>query len=186
RVVNQDNGQEIATNDNYLTPPVCVPGIVCEPTAQIQGTGFDPCLSGTANCQKEPVLIITLPPNNGGYVAQVSGVGGVTGIATVEIDEFDSAPTSSKLFNISTRGPVGTGNDIMFGGFVMRPQGTSRRVYMRAWGPTLVPFGLPGALSDPFLRVVNQDNGQEIATNDNYLTPPVCVPGIVCEPTAQI
>src|SRR6185295_11645488 len=97
------------------------------------------------------------------------------------------AAVISKLFNISTRGPVGTGNDIMFGGFVIRPSdGPPKRVYMRAWGPTLVPFGLPGALSDPFLRVVNQDNGQEIATNDNYLTPPVCVPGIVCEPTAQI
>jgi hypothetical protein len=50
---------------------------------------------------KDAVLLVTLQP--GLYSAQVSGVGGTTGVALVEVYEMDASPTSS---GVSTTVPV--------------------------------------------------------------------------------
>src|SRR6266446_4519453 len=57
-------------------------------------------------------------------------------------------PTPSRLGNISTRGLVQTGNDVMIGGFIIT--GTvSKQVVLRGLGPTLTQFGVSGVLADP-------------------------------------
>src|SRR5204863_4005392 len=62
----------------------------------------------------ESAILIALSP--GAYTAIVSGVGGVTGVGLVEVYEVDRPDVN--MINISTRGKVLTGFDVMIGGFV--------------------------------------------------------------------
>ena len=74
------------------------------------------------------------------------------------------------LGNISTRGFVGTGNNVMIGGFII--DGTSsKKVMLRALGPTLgqSPFNIPGALPDPVLEL-HAANGTLITSNNNWMS----------------
>src|SRR4029453_17249451 len=94
--------------------------------AQLQATGFQP------GHPAESAILATLNP--GAYTAIVSGVGGTTGIAIVEVSEMDHPEIP--LIGISTRGQVLTGNDVMIGGFII--QGDSpQTVVVRARGPSL-------------------------------------------------
>src|SRR5438067_1912909 len=74
------------------------------------------------------------------------------------------------LGNISTRGFVGTGANVMIGGLIIKGT-TPKQVLLRALGPTLgqAPFNLPGALPDPVLEL-HASNGSLIASNDNWAT----------------
>ncbi len=75
-------------------------------------------------------------------------------------------PTPSRLGNISTRGLVQTGNDVMIGGFIIT--GTvSKQVVLRGLGPTLTQFGVSGVLADPFLSLFD-GNGNVLYNNDNW------------------
>src|ERR1039457_1039187 len=63
-----------------------------------------------------------------------------------------TATTASQLGNISTRGLVQTGANVMIGGFII--QGTvAKTVIVRAIGPSLTQYGVPGALVDPTLEL---------------------------------
>lgn len=75
---------------------------------------------------------------------------------------------TGRMVNISTRGQVGTGGEILIGGFVVTEG--SRRVLIRAVGPTLAgaPFNLGGTLSDPQLSIFPSGSNTPIATNDNW------------------
>jgi len=78
------------------------------------------------------------------------------------------ATTPSQLANISTRGFVQTGDNIMIGGFVI--EGTEpQTVMVRAIGPELTAFGVINALSDPILELHDQTTVL-IASNDNWQT----------------
>jgi len=73
--------------------------------------------------------------------------------------------TGGKLVNISTRGAVGTGDDVLIGGFVI---GTDKQqVYISATGPELENAGVTGFLLDPVLTVTNIATGVE-TVNDNW------------------
>ena len=63
----------------------------------------------------ESAIIATLQP--GSYTAIVRGVNNTTGIALIEAYELDS--TATRLLNISTRGKVGIGNEVLIGGFIV-------------------------------------------------------------------
>lgn len=109
--------------------------------------------------------IATLAP--GIYTACLSGVGGVTGISLIESFDIDGS-TANRLVDVSTRCYVGTGDGIAIGGLVVN--GTSpRQVYIRAWGPSLGSFGVPGALQDTVITLYNSI-GTAIATNDDWQT----------------
>ena len=144
----------------------------------IAATGLDPCqpfdVGGSAptECGRESAVLITLNP--GAYTAIVSGVAGETGIGLVEIHEVDN--TSSRLVNMSTRGRVGTGDNVMIGGFIIEGS-VARTLVLRARGPSLVDFGVNGVLlQDPVLQLYS---GQTvIARNVNWQTPdPLCGTG---------
>jgi len=64
-----------------------------------------------------------------------------------------------------------TGNDVMIGGFVVTGSG-SQTVLIRAIGPTLTQYGVPGALADPQITLVRISDNATIATNDNWQTAP--------------
>ncbi len=70
------------------------------------------------------------------------------------------------LLNISTRGEVRTGNDVMIAGFIITGN-DSKEIIARAIGPTLSAFGVPGALQDPMLEL-HEANGALVAMNDNW------------------
>src|SRR5205814_7528710 len=89
------------------------------------------------------------------------------GIGLVEL--YDISPLSnSKLGNISTRGSVGTGDNVLISGFIVGDV-ESATVVVRALGPTLAtpPYGVSGVLSDPTLTIYDS-NGSPIASNDNW------------------
>jgi hypothetical protein len=113
---------------------------------------------------RESAILITLQP--GQYTAIVSGKGGTTGVALVEVYDLD--PNSgSKLANISTRGFVATGDNVMIGGFFGGAGNGTGQVLIRAIGPSLSGSGVANPLSDPVLALFD-GNGQKIRTNDNW------------------
>jgi len=107
----------IAENDNWETTlPLCQnSGLNCGGAAEITATGLDPCVGNMTGCARESAILVTLDP--GPYTAIVSGVGGATGVGLIEV--FEVGTSTSLLTNISTRGLVGTGDDVMIGGFII-------------------------------------------------------------------
>jgi hypothetical protein len=80
----------------------------------------------------------------------------------VEVYDLDRA-VDAKLANISTRGVVQTGDDVMIGGFILLGE-TTQRVIIRAIGPSLP---VDGKLQDPFLELYDS-NGTLLQSNDNW------------------
>lgn len=75
---------------------------------------------------------------------------------------------SSRVINLSTRGNVGTGSNVLIGGFsVMGPDPI--RVLISAKGPSLANYGVTGFLADPTLQLLDS-GGRQIAVNDNIGT----------------
>ncbi len=144
------SGTPVASNDDWQTNANL---------AEIQATGMAPTDS------RESALLVTLNPNTS-YTPIVEGVGGTTGVALVEVYDVDQANTGSHLINISTRARVGTGDNVMIGGFVLGGTG-QRKVLIKANGPSMT--GVAGTLSDPTVRLTTV-SGQVIASNDNWQT----------------
>ncbi|RLA20714.1 MAG: hypothetical protein DRQ56_02495, partial [Gammaproteobacteria bacterium] len=97
------------------------------------------------------------------YAHATDGVG-LAGPVLPEVQAQTIAGVSF-LVNISNRGGVGTGANIMIPGFVLNGTGT-KRVLVRAVGPTLGGFGVQGVLEDPQLKVFSGPD--EIESNDNW------------------
>ncbi len=130
-----------------------------EDRAGVLFTGLAP------NDEHEAALVATLSP--GSYTAILQGATGESGIALVEV--YDLTPdNASTLGNISTRGKVETGDNVMIGGFIISPEDVTK-VLIRAIGPTLTQLGVPGALQDPVLELHGSD-GDVIFSNDNWRT----------------
>ena len=79
-----------------------------------------------------------------------------------------SGNPTGQLINISTRGVVQTGGNVMIGGLIITGTGP-KTVLLRVLGPTLAqpPFNVPGVLADPFLEL-HDASGTIIASNDNW------------------
>jgi hypothetical protein len=73
---------------------------------------------------------------------------------------------ATRLINISTRGQVGTGGDVLISGFVITGS-TPKQVLLRAVGPALAGFGVTGQLAAPVLTLFNGSR-QIIATNQGW------------------
>ncbi|HEY1793931.1 MAG TPA: glycoside hydrolase family 44 protein [Opitutaceae bacterium] len=102
-------------------------------------------------------------PGPGPYTAQVSGESGDTGVALAEVYDATPAgtftPASPRLINLSARDQVGTGGNILIAGFVIAGS-TSRTVLVRASGPALAQFAVPGLLPDPKLSLYRTNADQ--------------------------
>jgi hypothetical protein len=111
------------------------------------------------------VIVATLQPEK--YTAIVRGKDRTTGIGVVEVYDNDPA-VDSQLANISTRGFVVDGDQVMIGGFILgEPNQGDRRLVIRALGPSLAAFGVTNALQDPVLELRNE-NGSALFTNDDW------------------
>ncbi len=151
-----DANNTIGTNDNWQTTQLG--GVITsDQVAAIQNSGAAPLDPA------EPAIIATLPP--GSYTAIVQGVGGTQGVATVEV--YDLIENNGAILaNISTRGFIQTGDNVMIGGFIVVDQPI--RVLVRATGPSLASFGISNALANPQLEL--HDANGAIAGNDDWQT----------------
>jgi YVTN family beta-propeller protein len=143
-------GNLIVSNTGWINNPS--PALIASTAASVGAFALTP---SSADC----ALIASLPA--GAYTVQVSGVGSTSGVALAEVYEVSSSGT--RLVNISTRGQVGTGANIIIPGFVIAGSG-NEKLLVRADGPGLTEFGVGGVLAEPSLSVFNS-SGSVIASN---------------------
>ncbi|MBE2212292.1 MAG: hypothetical protein IAE82_00355, partial [Opitutaceae bacterium] len=112
--------------------------------------------------------------NASGYTARVTGAADSTGVTLVEAYDADTVfdETSPRLVNLSTRGRVGTGGEVLIAGFVISGD-TPKSLLIRAVGPTLgnPPFNVPSVLADPRIRLVD-GAGVTVFENDDWSISP--------------
>lgn len=121
-----------------------------------------------ASGSHDTALLESLAP--GAYSAQVVSQTANNGVAIAEIYDADSTAPTNRLVNISARAFVGTGANILIGGFVIGGT-TPQTVIIRGDGPALQGFGLSGALANPVLTLTN--SAGTIATNAGWSNAPV-------------
>ena len=113
--------------------------------------------------------VISTTLNPGVYSAILYGNGATaTGVGMVEIyDSTVSLDTMTpRMVNISSRGFVGTGDNVLIGGFVVTGD-QPRQVLIRGVGPTLTTLGVTGTvLADPIIYLYH--SGAVINQNDNW------------------
>jgi hypothetical protein len=124
--------------------------------AEIQNTGLAP------SDDHESAILTSLAP--GSYTAIVSGKNNTGGIGLIEVYEMGQA--GSRLMNISTRGFVGTGNNVMIGGLILIGTDPATIVF-RAIGPSLAGAGIQNPLVDPTLDLFNAQ-GTKIGSDNNW------------------
>jgi uncharacterized repeat protein (TIGR03803 family) len=113
----------------------------------------------------ESAIVATLPP--GLYTAIVTGTNDTTGVALVEAYDLDQT-VDSQLANISTRGFVDTGDNVLIGGFIVGgPDGVDSTAVVRAIGPSLSGAVGGSVLADPNLELHDVD-GAVVASNDDW------------------
>src|SRR5438477_295648 len=144
-IVNSSN-VVVASNDNWRNTQ----------ETEIAASGFAP------PNDLESAIVATLPP--GSYTAVVSGKNSGTGVALVDLYQLDA---STSIFrNLSTRGFVGTGDNVLIGGLIIG-SGEPPVIVLRAIGPTLGSFGITQALQDPTLEL-RDANGALIAFDNDW------------------
>lgn len=111
--------------------------------------------------------------SDSGNILKFTPSGVRTTFAARRVGAMAFQPTStsvslSRLLNISTRLQVGTGDNVLIGGFIL--QGTeSKRVLIRAVGPSLEAAGVRGALANPTLEL-HDSTGTLIGQNNDWRT----------------
>jgi hypothetical protein len=149
-------GAVVATNDDWFTSANA---------ETISSFHLDPPNS------LESALFLTLNP--GSYTAIVQGFSdgispAATGAGLFEL--YDLHTTSGRAGNLSTRGQVQGGDNVMIGGFIIGGS-QSKQLVVRALGPSLSSAGIANPLADPFLEL-HDANGNIIQSNDDWQSGP--------------
>lgn len=143
-----NSGNQITSNDNWKDSPE---------RADIEASGLAP------SNDLEPAIVRTLNP--GLYTAIVRGKDNTEGIGLVEIYNLDPL-SDAQLANISSRGLVETGDNVMIGGFITGVRTGDTNVVVRGIGPS-IKNQVANAMTDPVLTL-NNANGDVIVENDNW------------------
>jgi arylsulfate sulfotransferase len=142
------SGAVVATNDDWQTDA---------DAAELTADGLAP------GDPAESALVETLAP--GAYTFTASTKDSSSGIGLVEA--YDLSPTAtSQLANISTRGLVGTGDNVLISGFIIGDVANAT-VVVRGLGPSLAAAGVSDPLPNPLLTIYDS-NGAAINSNDNW------------------
>ena len=141
----------VATNDDWRS----------DQEALIKDTNVPP------SDDRESALVAALDPGN--YTAVVRGKNNTSGLALVEVYDLGTAflnsSSKARLAQISTRGNVLTGDNVLIGGFIVKNVAT--KVIARAIGPSLAAFNIPAPLTDPTLEL-RDGSGSLIFANDDW------------------
>jgi hypothetical protein len=160
-----------------IGPSLPLAGVLPDPTLELRD-GAGALIASNDNwmdaSNKQEIIDTTIAPGNdlesailmalepGLYTAIMRGANDTTGIGLVEAYDLDSE-ADSQLANISTRGLVETGDNVMIGGFILLGP-SAEEVLVRAIGPSLP---LVGKLADPTLELFD-GNGVLLASNDDW------------------
>ena len=147
------NGTLIRRNDNWKD----------DQRSLIEGTPFQP------SDDRESVIVETLAP--AAYTVVLAGTNETTGVGLVEVYDNGQA-VDAQLANISTRGFVQAGDNVMIGGFILGGHSASPRIVLRGIGPSLSQFGLSNLLADPTIEL-HDDNGALLIANEDWQDDPV-------------
>src|SRR2546423_1237792 len=150
----QKTGLTVEANDNWK---------INDQTGQsqqatVEATGLPPA------DDLESAIVRTLTP--GPYTAVLRGVNNGTGIGVVEVYDLDQA-ADSEMANISSRGFVETGDNVMIGGFILGNSSQGSNILVRGIGPSLASVGISNALANPTLEL-HDGNGVLLGSNDNW------------------
>jgi len=143
-----ESANSLGTNDNWRESAQAT---------EIMNSGLAP------HNDSESAMLVSLMP--GQYTAVLAGKNATTGNGLVEVYDLDPGATST-LGNVSTRGFVGTGDNVLIGGLIIS-DGENPMVIVRALGPSLTQAGVPEPLPDPTVDLYNS-NGEVLASNDDW------------------
>ena len=147
------SGNSQTSNDDWKQAPN---------SAEIMSSGLAP------TNDKESAILVTLSP--GQYTAQLAGTNNGTGNGIIEIYDVSNT-TGATLANLSTRGYVGTNDDVLIAGVAIG-NGDSPIMVFRVLGPSLANFGVVNPLLDPTLQLFDS-NGTSIGFNNDWKIPQI-------------
>jgi hypothetical protein len=147
--LHKSDGAVLTTNDDWKDSQ----------RTEIEASGLAP------TDDRESAIAISLDPGN--YTVVLSGKGGSSGIGLVETYDVEQG-SAARLLNISTRGQVQTGDNVMIGGVIIGGSDYARVIF-RGLGPSIAISGVPvpGTLANPTLEL-HDGNGAPIAFNDDW------------------
>jgi hypothetical protein len=166
-----------------IGPSLGIPGALQDPVLELHDSkGSAPVINDNWKATQEQIIKdTTIPPTDdresaivigldpGNYTAILSGKNSSTGIGLIEVYDLGTASLDSgskaQLAQISTRGNVQQGDNVMIGGFII--SGATTNVIVRAIGPTLLNFGITNPLLDPTVELYN-GSGTSLALNDDW------------------
>jgi hypothetical protein len=157
-----------------------VQGALADPTLELhQGSSTIYLNDNWKDTQQAEIEATTIPPSNdlesaivitlqpGAYTAILRGQNNGIGVGLIEVYDL-AQQANSKMANISTRGFVDTGDNVMIGGFIVGGDSAGHAtVVARGIGPSLAGSGVANPLQDPTLELHN-GQGTTIQTNDNW------------------
>ena len=152
-------GVQIAFNDNWKDNQT--------QAEEIQASGLAPADDA------ESAILFRPSEFNTSYTAVLRGKDQTPGIGVVEAytnlvdDPSYTAAWVTGFANLSARGVVGSGAEVMIGGFIVSGESESPRIVVRAIGPSLKAADVSNALADPVLELHDSD-GSLISSNDNW------------------
>ncbi len=170
-----------ATGPSLSSGGVPIPGRMADPTLELHD-GNGAVVSYNDNWRESPdsqaIIDSTLAPSDprestiiqtlypGTYTAILRGANNSTGVGLIEVYDIDPA-ANSQLANISTRGMVQTGDNVMIGGLIATGENVTQFA-VRVLGPSLNVNGvpLPGRLADPTLELYDSQGNKY--SNDNW------------------
>jgi hypothetical protein len=151
--------------------------------------GSTTVVAASGSCTDDPTVCVADPLSSHGFFFLGPGNHSIT-IVPTSGPGFGGAyfrvDTAAQLFNISTRGQVGTGANVLIAGFIITGNSPAL-VLVRAIGPSLTALMVPGALSDPTVTLFSGPT--PIAFNDDWQDPvdPLCASsGHICGGPASI
>jgi len=166
---------------SLASDPVVAPIITRDPTSVTINPGSSLILSVAATGSPAPTYQwqfngASIPGANAATLVLTDVIAAQAGTYNVVVTNSGGTATSKpatvaasdgfgRQLNLSTRGYVGTGGDILIPGFVIAGNG-AKRLLIRAAGPALSQFGVSGVLADPQLAVFKDSN--QLFVNDNW------------------
>ncbi len=152
--------------DSSLPSPTPTPTPTPSPTpttATPTATATPPTATATATAT--PKATATATPT---ATATATPAATATATPVATATSTPNATPAPLVGNVSTRLPVGTGDDALIEGFIVQgPAGSTKKIVVRAIGPSLSQFGIADALANPTLEI-HDASGAIVASNNDW------------------